>query len=192
MQRYLTTSQKNRERPRLLTKQDGRCLFCKDQFVTTPANDSMQINVEHLDGNVFNNDSMNLALAHKKCNNEKKYNSDYQIIARAQLKENHNSFESLGEGETKPRLNKESSLEVDLNRAYAKLTGEYLRDRLTVQKLPAVNKKDAARSIAYIMYERVGQGSPSSAQRHIEMFTSTAGPYTEADENGETVILKRQ
>src|SRR3990167_2247709 len=77
-----------------LTKQnlskDGKCLFCKDPFVSTPANNSMHTTYEHLDGNTFNNDPTNLALAHKHCNNEKKHNSDYQIIARQQLQENHN------------------------------------------------------------------------------------------------------
>ena len=193
MNKYLTTSQKDRAKPFLTKKQEGKCLFCKDPltFVTSP-NDPLHTTTEHLDGNVFNNKIENLALAHKRCNNDKKHNADYQIIAKAQLEENHNSFDSLSESASKAPKGREASIEIDVNKAYAQLTKEYLNARLKTENKPAINKKDACRSIAYLMFEKISQGSPYTAQRHIEMFTSSVGPYEEIEEGGETLIIRKK
>lgn len=189
--KYLTTSSKGKLKPYLLAKQDNKCIFCKDTFLPNPPNAEASITYEHLDGNVFHNKPENLALAHKRCNKAKSANSDYQIIAKQLLSDNHNSFDLLGESVKSPAKGREPSIEIDVNKAYLQLTKEYLNARLITANAEALNKKDACRSIAYLIYEKLNQGSPYTAQKAIEMFTSTAAPFEEIDENGETLIIKR-
>ena len=192
MQRYLTTSQKDRERPRLLQKQEGKCLFCKDAFVPNPANNSMRYTIEHLDGNVFNNDIANLALAHKKCNNEKKHNSDYQIIARHQLQDNHNSFDSLDACVSQTHEPKETSKQIDINVAFYKITKDYVNDRLLRQLLPEIHFNDTAESVAYLMKEQTNHGSSATAKRYLNELSSSVAPFDRVERGGVWYIIKRQ
>jgi len=192
MQRYLTTSEKDRYKPGLLKKQDGRCLFCKDPFVSTPANNSMHTTYEHLDGNTFNNDPANLALAHKHCNNEKKHNSDYQIIARQQLQENHNSADSLDVHVRQTHEPKETSQQIDINVAFYHITKQFVNDRLLRQAMPEILFNDTAESVAYLMKEQTNHGSSATAKRYLHELTSSVAPFDRVERGGVWYIIKRQ
>lgn len=192
MQRYLTTAEKNRYRPILLKKQENKCLFCKIEFTNVPANRNMSITAEHLDSNVFNNKFENLALAHKKCNNDKKWNIDYQLIAKAQLEENLNSFEPLSVSKQTTHEPKPTSKEIDINVATFNLAEAYLIERLKVQDKPALDFNDTMYSIFYLLKETTGHGSSETVKRTLLGFTSSAGPYDKVeDANGNWIIIKK-
>ena len=192
MQRYLTTSQKDKFKSYLLRKQNNKCLFCFDPLTPTPANNDMATTYEHLDNNVFHNDLENLALAHKRCNNDKKHNSDYQIIARDQMKSNSLAVDSLSVSDQARHEPKHTPKVVDINVAMYNITKEYLHERLVVQGKPALDFNDAAYSIFYIMKEATGHGSSETSKRHILGLCSTAAPYDkQEDQNGRWIIIKR-
>lgn len=190
--RYLSTAEKRRWLQHYLDKQESQCLFCKLDFVPNPANDLMSITYEHLDKDVFNNEEWNLALAHKKCNNEKKWNSDYQIIAKDQLELNRKTLDSLSVCKQRPDEPKPTSKEIDINVATFNLAEEYLRERLKIQNKPALDFNDTMYSIFYLLKETTGHGSSETVKRTLLGFTSTAGPYDKIqDQNGNWVIIKK-
>ena len=191
MQKYLTTCQKDNYKPALLKKQDNKCLFCRDPFVSVPANDSMKTTFEHLDNNVFNNRLENLALAHKRCNNEKRFNPDYQIIAKAQLQENHNSAESVDMCIKQSHEPKATSTEIDINVAFYKITKDFISERLLRQGKPSIEFNDTAYSVAYLMKEQTNHGSSATAKRYIMELCSTAAPFNKIEEGGIWCIIKR-
>lgn len=190
--RYLSTAEKRRWLQHYLDKQENLCLFCKEQFVPNPANDLMSITYEHLDKDVFNNEEWNLALAHKRCNNEKKWNSDYQIIAKDQLELNRKSLDSLSVSKQRPDEPKPTSKEIDINIATFNLAEAYLRERLKVKAMPALDFNDTMYSIFYLLKETTGHGSSETVKRTLLGFTSTAGPYDRIkDHNGNWVIAMK-
>lgn len=187
MQRYLTTSQKDRDTPYLLRRDGPNCFYCHLPFDTM--NHELKRTFDHLDNNPKNNEKENLVLCHWKCNQLKKTYPEYQVMAQNKAHENRISFEPLGESETTSP--KSASKEIDLNVALKKLTYEYLQERLVRQAKPALNYNDTAHSISYIFWERTGHGSSETVKRHLNDFCSSAAPFKAVDENGETVILKR-
>jgi len=175
-----------------MKKQNDRCLFCKDHFVSTPANDSMKTTFEHLDNNPLNNDTQNLALAHKHCNNEKKFNSDYQIIAQVQLKENHLSADSTDMCVSQSHEPKQTTKEIDINVAFYKITKEFISDRLLRQNVPELLWNDTKHSVSYLMKEQTGHGSSATAERYLLDLTSSVAPFDKVERGGIWVIVKRQ
>ena len=190
MQKYLTTSEKDRLTPFLLRRDGTNCFYCKNPFDYT--NKELKRTVDHLNdkpAGTENNRPENLVLCHWQCNQLKKTYPEYQVMAQNKLHENQVSFDSLDMCEaTAP---KPASKEIDLNVAIKKLTYEYLQERLVRQAKPAINYNDAAHSIAYIFWERTGHGSSETVKRHLNDFCSSAAPFKAVYENGETVILKR-
>ena len=190
--RYLSTARKNQLRPHLLTKQKNTCLFCNKEFETLPANDNYSITFEHLNKDVFENNIWNLALVHKDCNNAKKWNIDYQIIAKEQLDLNLKSVDSMSVSTTPTREPKPTSKEIDINVATFNLTEEYLRERLDVKGMDALDLNDTIYSIFYLLKQTSGHGSSETVKRTIFGFTSTAGPYDkQEDQNGNWIITKK-
>lgn len=189
MQKYLTTSQKDKLRMYLLKRDGNKCFYCKDPFVSSPESKELRLNIDHLDNNAKHNDESNLVLCHAKCNQLKKAYPDYQIMAEAKIQELRSFVDPLRESEATPP--KPASKEIDLNVALKKLTWEYLNDRLIRQGKPALSYNDTAHSISFIMWERTGHGSSETVKRHLNDFCSTAGPFKAVEQDGETIILKR-
>lgn len=190
--RYLSTAEKIRWKPHYLEKQDNDCIFCKEEFTNIPANKEMSITYEHLDKDVFNNEEWNLALAHKKCNDDKKWNPDYQIIAKELLEQNKRTLDSLSVCKQRPDEPKPTSKEIDINVATFNLADAYLIERLKVQNKPALDFNDTMYSIFYLLKETTGHGSSETVKRTLLGFTSTAGPYDKVkDQNGNWVIIKK-
>jgi len=189
VQKYLTTSQKSNLRPILLLRDKAVCIYCNDPLSSTPDSKELQITFDHLDNNPKNNERENLVLCHWKCNQLKKHYPEYQLIAQAKIDELRASVDSLGVCEATPP--KPASKEIDLNVALKKLTLQYLNDRLINQGKPALSYNDTAHSISYIMFTRTGHGSSETVKRHLNDFCSSAGPFKAVEQDGETIILKR-
>ena len=189
---YLTTSQKDRYMPILIQRDGANCYYCKLPF--DPLAQDLKRTFDHLDNDRTNNDIANLVLAHWKCNQMKKYNVEYKVMAADKRNEN---LDSMDECVPIPPTHKEASREIDINVALKKLTWEYLHDRLVGDKVhPPREKKlelnDTASSISFIFWERTGHGSSETVKRHIKEFCSSVAPFTLYEEAGEWLIQRRQ
>jgi len=191
MQRYLTTSEKERYTPYLLQRDGSNCFYCNLPF--NMLDNDLTRTFDHLNNKRAgkeNNEKENLVLCHWKCNQLKKTYPEYQLMAQNKIHQNRVTFDSLSECvSTAP---KPASKEIDLNVALKKLTYEYLQERLIRQGKPAINYNDAAHSISYIFWERTGHGSSETVKRHLNDFCSSAAPFKAEEENGEMVIVKKQ
>lgn len=188
-QGYLTTSQKDQIAPYLLTRDGPNCFYCLKPF-----DDSIKIfrrTFDHLDNNAHNNEKQNLVLAHFKCNQDKKWNIDYQLMAQEKIKQNSVSFDSMRARGITTHEPKQTSKEIDINVAFYKITKDYISDRLINQGLPAILYKDTAYSVCYIMKEQTGHGSSTTAERYINALCSSAGPFFLEEEGGLWNIKKK-
>lgn len=190
MGKYLTTSQKDNLTPALIKRDGANCFYCGTAFQLTTSRE-LKRTIDHLDDNYKNNVIENLVLAHRKCNQLKKSYPEFKIMAEEKLKENHSSFDYLGESVGQTAAHKPASKEIDLNVAYAQLTEEYLNERLIRQGKAALNYNGAAEAIAFMMWQKTKHGSPTTVKRHLDMFTSDAAPFKTIQEGGETLIIKR-
>jgi len=186
MQRYLTTSQKDRYRMYLLSRDGPNCFYCQQPFVHNDTH--LKMTVDHLDDNAFHNDKENLVLCHWKCNQLKKESPEYQLIAQAKIKENVDSMSVSVQSNPEPKT---ASKEIDLNVMMGKLTREFLDERLLNKPGKGLDFNDTANAIAYLMYKDTNHGSPETAKRHIKMFCSSVSPYKLIEEGGTWVIVKR-
>jgi len=188
-QGYLTTSKKDQLTPIILNRDGPECFFCKKTF-----DDSLKLlrrTFDHLDNNARNNELLNLVLCHFKCNQDKKWNIDYQLMAQDKIRSNSISFDTMRARGNTTHEPKQTSKEIDINVAFYKITKDYISDRLINQGLPAMLYKDTAYSVFYIMKEQTGHGSSTTAERYINGLCSTAGPFFLEEEGGLWFIKKK-
>ena len=190
MQRYLTTSQKDRYLPFIIQRDGTNCFYCGMAFSINDK--ALRRTYDHLNNDPRYNDPQNLVLCHWKCNQTKKYNQEFIIKATTKLRENKLLVDSLSVSVSSTPQQKETNKEMDVNVATNKMTKQYLHERLMRQGLPALNFNDTANSIGLLMFESTGHGSSETAKRSIRLFCSSCGPYDEVDENGTSVIRKKQ
>ena len=189
MQKYLTTSQKDRLLPYILKRDGADCFYCKHPFASSPESKELKRTFDHLDNNPKNNERENLVLCHWKCNQLKKSYPEFQVMARGKIEQLRVTFDSLDECET--TTPKPASKEIDINVMAKKITWQYLQERLIRQGKPALNYNDVAHSVSYIIWEQTGHGSSETIKRYLNDFCSSAAPFKTEEENGETIILKR-
>jgi len=190
MQQHLTTYQKEKFLPILLERDGSNCFYCNLPF--NPLDPNMRRTFDHLNNDKKFNDIQNLILAHLFCNNKKKHNAEYQIMAKEKLRLNSLLvFEGLSERERNKSGPMPANQEIDLNVAIKKETWAYLQEHLVRQEKPAINFNDSAESIAFMFWERTGHGSSQTVGRALKEFTSTAAPFKREEEGGEIVIRKR-
>ena len=191
MQRYLTTSQKDRYLPFIIQRDGTNCFYCGMAFSINDK--ALRRTYDHLNNDPRYNDPQNLVLCHWKCNQTKKYNQEYIIKATTKLRDNKLLVDSLGVCVSPSPNTTQASREIDIYVATITRTKEYLEERLERQGKPALNLNDTAESIAYLCWKDTGHGSPETIKRHIKMFCSTAGPFKlEEGKKGEWVIVKKQ
>lgn len=186
MQRYLTTSQKDRLKPSILRRDGPNCFYCNRAFVLNDR--QLKPTFDHLDDNPFNNELHNLVLCHWTCNQVKKESPEYKLMAQDKIKENVDSVGVSVHLEPEPKT---TSKEIDIHVMMGKLTKEFLDERLLKQNKPALDFNDTANSIALLMFNQTGHGSPETAKRHLKMFCSSVGQFKIQEEMGEWVIVKR-
>ena len=96
----LTATQKDKAIPIIINRDGNVCFFCKAEFREDVP--GYQRVIDHANDKPNDNRVENLLLTHGKCNEDKKENIDYKIIALEALRNNVSSAsESLGEGEKK-------------------------------------------------------------------------------------------
>lgn len=189
MQPYLTTRKKDQLSPVLLNRDGPVCFYCHKPFDDVIK--ELRRTFDHLDNNARNNDKLNLVLCHFKCNQDKKWNIDYQLMAQDKIRSNSLSFDTMRARALNTHEPKQTSKEIDINVAFYKITKDYISDRLINQGLDAIAYKDTAYSVCYIMKEQTGHGSSTTAERYINALCSTAGPFFLEQEGGLWNIKKK-
>lgn len=165
-----------------LVESDGPiCIFCN---LNTPEYDR---ELEHLDNNIENNKPENHALTHKKCNLEKRYNPEYQIIAkeRLALNQTRNMTSAI---EDKTEYGNSPEIEHNVN------VRQFVRQRLEeIIKIDnEISYSDALNGFTYLAGEKFGHCSQITIRRHLDAFCSPPSPFMKIkNSSGKLVIVPR-
>jgi len=167
-----------------MQKQDYKCLYCKKSFsAKDPAN------FEHLDNNPANNEDWNIALAHVTCNNQKKNNYDYQIIANEQIKKNQEELLSVRKIEEIDGLELRST-ELEISKQTFRITEQWITERVQIDG--HVLLSDAINCAGYRCRKLTGEGAEITIRRHINQLTCAEGPFMIIrNDSGKRTIVKR-
>jgi len=174
------------------------CFYCEQRFIGT--DHKWRKTFDHLDNDTTNNIPENLVFAHWDCNQKKKSNPEWQVIASDKLKENLLlALESLGEGGENNNADKNTqpNEQIDANKEESKLAEEYLNERLLARygKEPAeteLDYNDTRDSLTYLNYKKFDHGSQNTFDRILKMLTSPAAPFDRDKRNGRLKIFRRQ
>ena len=104
----------------IIIERDGNiCFYCVMEFV--PQVQKWTREFDHLNDDNTDHRVENLVLSHRECNNEKKTNFDWKLLAQKKLEENIKS------GYVGGKISRiETSAEIDSNTEFSKIAREYL------------------------------------------------------------------
>lgn len=188
----LTANKKAKHYPTLVQRDGDVCFYCVQPF--HDAIQGLRRTFDHLNNNEEDNRIENLVLAHWDCNQKKKSNTDWQILAFEKLAENVKlGFESLCVREKKVQTNEgeDELTEGELNRIINKVTDSYFSDKLKDEDdfLPFT---DSLNSITYLVQKETrGRGSQPAVRRAIDVRCCSIGEFVVLRENSKKVIRKR-
>lgn len=186
----VTTKQKRNWRSILIRYYGYVCFYCMGIFV--PEYLPLSEEWDHLNDKEWDNRIENLVFAHRECNNKKKDNSDWQILAKEQLKQNEKSGVLARECEREKINHRPTTLypeEIYSNAEFIKIAQEYLAENLSVDdRIPYKSTLDA---IAMKCFKAVGHGTPKTLRDIIDMLASTEGNYEIMRDGGKRWIQKR-
>jgi len=186
----LTTKQKRSWRSIIIRHYGHVCFYCKDKFL--PEYLPFSEEWDHLNCKEWDNRIENVVLAHRECNNKKKYNPDWQILAIEHLEENEKSGVLVRECErekTNHRPTPPYSEEIYSNAEFTKIAEEYLAEHLAVdERIPYKSTLD---TIAYRCYKAVGHGTSKTLRDIVDMLASAEAKYEVVRDGGKRWIQKR-
>ena len=173
------------------------CFYCEQRFI--PSNPKYVQEWEHLNNNEEDNRPENLVWAHADCNEKKKYNTDWQILAQEKLNANvkwHDS-ESLGERGKISDIDTQPNEQIDANKTESQLAEEYLNERLLGRSgnPPSETELDFNKtkdSLTYLHYKKYEHGSQNTFDRILKMLTSDAAPFDRKKRDGRMKIFRRE
>lgn len=201
----LTLNQKAKWTPLILERdfpneQTPTCFYCGQEFIEHDKEYAKEW--EHLNNNEKDNRPENMAWAHSRCNELKKTNSDWQVLAFEKLKKNVRwHSESMGgseRGGTKTAHSQtQPNEQIDANADAAMEAERFLTERL----LPLIGKSavetevdfsEAADTIAFRCYKKHGHGSQNTITRILKMLTCGDAPFERTKRDGRTYIVRRK
>ncbi len=200
MTNRITTKQKRKWIPILKRVHGELCFYCKEAFRENVHEHNGHKNpyfmeYDHLNNKEYDNRIENIVLCHKICNQRKKNFSDWQIMAKDQLKENERTGVLVSEREKiKPqkieRYNEDfQHPEIESNTRFFHITKNYLESELS--KIDKLQYQDTLDSIALLCQEEVGHGSQTTIRKHIAMLASSRGSYEITKIEGKKYIIKK-
>jgi len=199
----LTLNQKTKFYPIIMERdfpngQTSVCFYCEQRFIESIP--KWRRTFDHLDNDTMHNYPENLVFAHFDCNQKKKFNLDWQVLAQEKLQENLLlASESLGERGNNKNTDKNTqpNEQIDANKEESKLAEEYLNERLLPHngKDPVDDELDfneTKDSLAYISYKKYGHGSQNTFDRVLKMLTCSESSFDRDKRNGRMKIFRRQ
>jgi hypothetical protein len=200
--KQLTLNQKAKWTPIILQRdfpeeQTPHCFFCKKEFIDH--DQDYQKEWEHLNNNDADNRPENLVWAHAKCNELKKKNTEWQVLASDKLRKNVKwNSEYVGEGRRNNTAHTQiqPNEQIDANADACNEAEKYLAERLLPQMgKPAIDDKidfnKAADVISYRCYKKQGHGSQNTMTRILKMLTCDDSLFDRVKLDGRTWIVRR-
>jgi len=191
-----TSTQKDKLIPKIIKRDGNVCFYDKQPFRT----DVPGLNrvIDHANNDEKDHRLENSLLSHEKCNEEKKRNADFQLLALEALKKNLAAApESLGEGEKQKRkeIGIDELTEGDIN----EITNKLVKLELET-KLPDGNYEDVIsysktlKGIHYLLIEQTGyrRGSEQAPRRAIDAFCSMYAPWIDEKQGKGNRIIRRR
>jgi len=162
------------------------CLYCKEEFTETHPPEW-----EHLNNNPNDSRPENLVFAHKECNNRKKFNPEYQVLAHEKLIQNERAVLTCERTLADTGTTKELTSQQEINKANMKIAKQFIQEQ-TINNEELI-LRDAANAIVDICQDNNGTGSQSAVYRYIESFTNPfTGKFTiSINQKGEKIIRRR-
>lgn len=193
--KHLSLYQKAKWLPYIIERDGNCCFYCDQRFINS--DHRWKRVFDHLNNNEGDNRPENLVQAHWHCNELKKTNCDWQILAQEKLKENEKLAESLGEGERKKLPQIETNTEIDSNTEFSKITEEYLIERLFPHhgKPPLESDLDFIETLNNITlrcYRKNKHASQNTLRRIIDMFCASEDPFEKVKIEGRYKIRLRK
>jgi len=181
------TRRKKREYYPDKIKDDGyQCLFCKEPFI-----DKNPPEWDHLNNNPNDSRYENVALIHKTCNNKKKFNPDYQIIAHEKLLENERAVLVCERRQADTGTTQDLTSSQQISKALRPIAFQWIEKHTLIEK--EILLKDAVNAIVFLCQKQTGWGSPATIYRYIDECTNRYyGKFTlSTNEAGKTIIRRR-
>ena len=168
------------------------CLFCNqplkvDKNGRRSSNEPEKVVLDHLNNNSKNDNYWNMALVHQKCNQDKRTNGDYQIIAHDKIAENKKYVPSPSEGGS----DQHDNANVKTGNKLHALTKKYLERKLPYATTPAILVSDVCDELAYLAQEKYHCGSQPTMKRHLESLCSNSAPWEINYGYGGPVVSRR-
>ena len=181
------THRKKREYyPKKIENEGNKCLYCKGPFTDTNPPEW-----EHLNNNSNDSRLENMALSHKACNNKKKFNSDYQIIANEKLLENEKAVFACERTLADSATTKEVTSQQEINKINFKIAEQFIQEHTLMEG--SVILRDAVNAIVAVCRDNNETGSQAAVYRYID---TIANPYTgkytlSTNAEGKNIIRRR-
>lgn len=192
----LTATQKDKKIP-LIIKRDGNvCFYCKQVFVQQIP--ELRREIDHLNNNAFDNRFENLCICHAECNQKKKTNHDWQIVAVDHLHENiTNASLSESEGEKHAETHKDIDelKEGDINLIVNKLVPAELESQFSNKNdYTGISYNRLLKKIHYLLITQTGgRGSEQAVRRSLDAYCSDYAPWkSEKLGKGNRIIRRRK
>lgn len=155
---------------------------------------------DHLNNKEYDNRVENVVPCHAMCNDRKKWDMDYIMIAKEQLKLNEKNgvIKQMGEREKnttthnqeqEEKNTRKENEEIYSNSEFTKITTEYLAENLSI--VDRIPYKSSIDSITLKCFNEVGHGSQNTIRRVVDMLASTPGKYEVVRDGGKRWIQKR-
>jgi len=187
----LTAAQKDKKIP-IIIKRDGNvCFFCKQEFVEQIS--GLQRFIDHANDNGKDGRIENLLLAHRSCNEKKKNNLDWKILAQEKLEENLHRVESLSEREKKEDTHGDELTEGAINLIINKLVQAELESKLPKNSQKTLSYSKTMKSITYLVIQQTGgRGSETAVRRSLDAHCSEIALWGDRKEGrGNRIIFRR-
>lgn len=194
----LTAAQKDKKIPIIINRDGNVCFFCKQPFVEQIWD--LQRVIDHANDNGGDGREENLLLSHKKCNEEKKINTDYKLLALKALEENIiRAPESLSESESERENHRyvdvDELKEGEINLTVNKLVKNELESKLPKENYEiTISYIETMRGIHYLLQKETrGRGSEPTVRRSLDAHCSKYAPWvSEKQGRGNRIIRRRR
>lgn len=191
-----TSNQNDKKIPRIIKRDGNVCFFCKQPFHSEIS--GLERVIDHANNKENDHRIENSLIAHMKCNDEKKWNIDFQILALDALKKNLSvAPESLGESERQKCKERgiDELTEGDINEIVNKLVKLELQTKLPVENYETViSYKKTLKGIHFLLIEETGnnRGSEQACRRGLDAFCSMYAPWIDEKQGKGNRIIRRR
>lgn len=191
-----TSTQKDKKIPKIINRDGNVCFFDKQSFRSDIT--GLERVIDHANNNENDHRIENLLLAHRKCNEAKKDNIDFQFLALDALKKNLSAAsESLGESEGQKRkeIGMDELTEGDVNEIINKLVRLELDTKLPNGDYKTViSYNKTLKGIHFLLIQQTGgrRGSEQSTRRGIDAFCSMYAPWIDEKQGKGNRIIRRR